>query len=73
MLGTMTGFASQDYSYLEPDVAVALGAGVDGLFLFRQILPPRVPVRPGALQGGFCHASVGDLFNPVAPSRARTC
>lgn len=40
-----TGYQHGDYSWLPPDVEQRLGADEDGLYLYRHVLPPRVPVR----------------------------
>ncbi len=39
-----TGYA-KSYEYLPEEEQAALGREEDGLWLFRHILPPRVPVR----------------------------
>jgi hypothetical protein len=40
-----TGYQHGDYSWLPADVEQRLGADEDGLYLYRHVLPPRVPVR----------------------------
>jgi hypothetical protein len=53
-----TGYAN-DFSWLPPDVEQRLGVEEDGLYLYRHVLPPRVPVR---------HQTPETLASPCGPS-----
>ena len=64
-----TGYA-KDYSYFEPAARAALGIDEDGLYLFRSILPPRLPVRLVDLIAGSPDPRPGPSTGPRPVARS---